>query len=75
MRFARWVFLLSGVSGILLVTPPYFLERQTGEDYAPPVTHPEYYYGFLGVTLAWAPAATPSHIVARADRRVPGATR
>lgn len=33
MRFAKWVFLLAGVSGILLVVPPYFLERQTGEDY------------------------------------------
>lgn len=53
MRFAKWVFLLAGMSGLLLVVPPYFLERQTGEDYPPPVTHPEYYYGFLGVTLAW----------------------
>ena len=53
MRFAKWVFLLAGVSGALLVVPPYFLERQTSEDYPPPITHPEYYYGFLGVTLAW----------------------
>ena len=53
MRFAKWVFLLAGISGILLVIPPYFLERQTGEDYPPPITHPEYYYGFFGVTLAW----------------------
>ena len=53
MRFARWVFLLAGVSGIVMIVPPYFLERQTGEEYPPPVTHPEYYYGFLGVTLAW----------------------
>jgi hypothetical protein len=53
MRFAKWVFLLAGLSGILLVVPPYFLERQTGEDYPPPITHPEYYYGFFGVTLAW----------------------
>jgi hypothetical protein len=53
MRSAKWVFLLAGVSGILLVVPPYFLERQTGEDYPPPITHPEYYYGFFGVTLAW----------------------
>jgi hypothetical protein len=53
MRFAKWVFLLAGVSGILIVVPPYFLERQTGEDYPPPITHPEYYYGFFGVTLAW----------------------
>jgi hypothetical protein len=53
MRLARWVFLLAGVSGILVVVPPYFLERQTGEDYPPPINHPEYYYGFFGVTLAW----------------------
>jgi hypothetical protein len=53
MRFARWVFLLAGVSGILMVVPPYFLEAKTGQDDPPPVTHPEYYYGFLGVTLAW----------------------
>ncbi len=53
MRLARWVFLLAGVSGILMVVPPYFLEAKTGQDYPPPVTHPEYYYGFLGVTLAW----------------------
>ncbi len=32
--------------------PRYFLERRTGEDYPPPVTHPEH-YGSLGVTLAW----------------------
>src|SRR6516165_4433703 len=53
MRFARWVFLLAGATGILMVVPPYFLERQTSEDYPPPITHPEYYYGFFGVTLAW----------------------
>jgi hypothetical protein len=53
MRLAKWVFLLAGVSGILMVVPPYFLERQTSADYPPAITHPEYYYGFFGVTLAW----------------------
>ncbi len=53
MRLAKWVFWLAGVSGVLLTVPPYFLERQTGEDYPPSINHPEYYYGFLGVTLAW----------------------
>jgi hypothetical protein len=43
VRFARWVFLLSGVSGVLLVVPPFVLERQTGEDYPPPVAHTEDY--------------------------------
>jgi hypothetical protein len=53
MRLARWVFLLAGISGVVLVVPPFFLEQQTGRDYPPAVTHPEYYYGFFGVTLAW----------------------
>ncbi len=53
MRLAKWVFLLAGVSGILLTLPPYFLEQRTSQEYPPAITHPEYYYGFLGVTLAW----------------------
>src|SRR5262249_46377979 len=27
--------------------------RQTSKDYPPAITHPEYYYSFFGVTLAW----------------------
>jgi hypothetical protein len=53
VRLAKWVFLLAGVSGVLMVAPLYFLEGRMGEDYPPPINHPEYYYGFLGVTLAW----------------------
>jgi hypothetical protein len=53
MRFAKWVFLFAGISGILMVLPPYFLEAKTGEEYPPPINHPEYYYGFFGITLAW----------------------
>jgi hypothetical protein len=53
MRLAKWVFLLAGVTGILMVVPPYFLEEQFGQDEPPPVNHPELYYGFFGVTLAW----------------------
>lgn len=53
MRFAKWVFLLAGGAGILVVVPGYFLERQASEYYPPPITHPVYYYGFFGVTLAW----------------------
>jgi hypothetical protein len=53
MRLAKWLFLLARVSGILLVVPANFLERQTSEAYPPSITHSEYYYGFFGVTLAW----------------------
>jgi cupin 2 domain-containing protein len=53
MRFAKWVFLLAGASGVAMVLPAYFLEERFGRDFPPPVNHPELYYGFFGVTLAW----------------------
>jgi len=53
MKFARIVFLIAGVYGLLALVPLYFMENQTGRDYPPPITHPEYYYGFIGVGVAW----------------------
>lgn len=53
MRFARIVFLVAGIYGLLVLLPMYFMEAQTGRDYPPPITHPEYYYGFIGVAVAW----------------------
>jgi hypothetical protein len=53
VRFARWVFLVAGVYGVLVMAPQYFLERRVSRDYPPAVTHPEFYYGFVGVTVAW----------------------
>lgn len=53
MRFAKWVFLAAGTIGILMVLPPYFQEEQFGRDHPPAVAHPQLYYGFFGVTLAW----------------------
>ena len=50
MRYAKWVFLLAGITGVLMVIPPYFLEQRFGQDNPPPVNHPEFYYGFFGVT-------------------------
>lgn len=52
MRFARWVFLIAGIYGLVVVTPQYFLEgmiaRMSG-----PITRPEYFYGFIGVVVAF----------------------
>jgi hypothetical protein len=53
MRFARWVFLAAGVYGVLAMVPHYFLERYINLRHPPPITHPEFFYGFVGVTLAW----------------------
>ncbi|HSD47804.1 MAG TPA: hypothetical protein VLB87_14345, partial [Pyrinomonadaceae bacterium] len=53
MRFARIVFLVAGIYGLIVLLPMYFMEERTGLDYPPPITHPEYYYGFIGVAVAW----------------------
>jgi hypothetical protein len=53
MRFAKLTFLIAGIYGLLALVPLYFMEQQTGRDYPPPITHPEYYYGFVGVAVAW----------------------
>src|SRR5215207_5804525 len=52
MRFARWVFLLAGASGVPIIAPLYFEERFF-RDNPPAINRPEFYYGFAGVTLAW----------------------
>ena len=53
MRFAKVVFLVAGIYGLIVVSPLYFLEG-TINRYAPPaITHAENFYGFIGVTLAW----------------------
>ncbi|MBA3766199.1 MAG: hypothetical protein H0W99_04270 [Acidobacteria bacterium] len=53
MRFAKVLFLIAGIYGLLVLVPQYFLEEKNGRDFPPAITHPEYYYGFIGVALAW----------------------
>lgn len=38
--FARRVFTVAGVYGILVLVPQYFMEAKVGRDYPPPITHP-----------------------------------
>jgi hypothetical protein len=52
-RFPRLVFLVAAIYGVIVLVPQYFLEAQIGRDYPPPITHPEHFYGFIGVALAW----------------------
>jgi hypothetical protein len=52
-RFARRVFMVAGIYGLFVLLPQYFMEAQIGRDYPPPITHPEHFYGFVGVALAW----------------------
>ena len=53
MRFARNIFLVAGIYGVLVLTPGYFLEARVGREQPPQITHPEYFYGFFGAALAW----------------------
>ena len=52
-RFARRVFFIAGIYGLLGVLPLYVLEQRLAEQLPPALTHPEFYYGFAGVALAW----------------------
>ncbi len=53
MKFAKWTYLIAGIYGLLILLPQYFLEAQNGIDYPPSINHPEYYYGFIGIAVAW----------------------
>lgn len=52
-KFARRVFLLAGVIGLLTLLPQFFMEGRIGRDFPPPITHPEHFYGFVGVGTVW----------------------
>jgi hypothetical protein len=53
VKFARWTYVAAAIYGILVLAPQYFMEQQIGRDYPPPITHPEQFYGFIGLALAW----------------------
>jgi hypothetical protein len=51
VRAARWIFAAAAVYGVPVLLPLYGLEERIGRDAPPPITHPEYFYGFVGVAL------------------------
>lgn len=53
MRFARIVFWIAGIWGLLVITPLYFMFDLIGRKDPPPITHPGFFYGFVGGALAW----------------------
>jgi hypothetical protein len=53
MKFAKRVFGVAGIYGMLVMLPQYFLEGKINADSPPAITHPEYFYGFIGLALAW----------------------
>jgi hypothetical protein len=53
MKFAKIVFWIAAIWGLLIITPLYFLFDAVGRKDPPPITHPGFYYGFVGAALAW----------------------
>jgi protein-S-isoprenylcysteine O-methyltransferase Ste14 len=53
MKFTRYTFLIAGIYGLLVLVPQYFMEAKVGVDNPPAITHPEYFYGFVGVAVAF----------------------
>jgi hypothetical protein len=48
-KFAQRVFFYAAIYGMIVLIPQYFLESKL----SPPTTHPEQFYGFIGIALAW----------------------
>jgi len=53
MRFAKIVFRIAGIWGVLIIAPLYFIFDTIGRRDPPPITHPGFFYGFVGLALAW----------------------
>ena len=53
MKFARWVFYIAGAYGLISVAPLYFMEQTINRQNPPAITHPMFFYGFVGVTVVW----------------------
>jgi hypothetical protein len=53
MKFAKYTFVIAGIYGLVVLLPQYFLEQKIGIDSQPAITHPEFFYGFIGVAIAF----------------------
>ena len=51
MKTPRLIFTVAAIYGLLILTPFLFLERKIAGMTPGGITHPEYYYGFLGAAL------------------------
>ena len=53
MKFAKIVFRVAGIWGFLIITPLYFMFDVIPQKDPPTITHPGFFYGFVGCALAW----------------------
>ncbi|PYV84038.1 MAG: hypothetical protein DMG93_06485 [Acidobacteria bacterium] len=52
MKFAKVVFTIAGILGLLELVPLYFMYNVIGRQDPPVITHPGFYYGFVGTVVA-----------------------
>lgn len=53
MKFAKIVFWVAGIWGVLALAPLFFIFDLIGQKDPPAITHPGFFYGFAAVGLAW----------------------
>jgi hypothetical protein len=53
MKFAKIVFWIAGIWGVLVLAPLYFMFDMISVKDPPPITHPGFYYGFTSIGLAF----------------------
>jgi hypothetical protein len=53
MKFAKIVFWIAGIWGVLVLTPLYFMFDLIGRQDPPAITHPGFFYAFVGAGLVW----------------------
>jgi hypothetical protein len=53
MKFAKIVFWIAGIWGVCILSPLYFMFDVISRQDPPPITHPAFYFGFVGAGLAW----------------------
>jgi len=53
MKFSKIIFWIAFIWGVLILTPLYFMFDTISRQDPPPITHPAFYYGFVGAGLAW----------------------
>jgi hypothetical protein len=53
MKFAKIIFAIAGVWGILVLVPFFFLVDLMGRKYAPPSSYPHFFYGFFALALVF----------------------
>jgi len=51
MKAVKSIFLIAAIYGFFVIVPSFFMEGSFARGV--PFTHPQFFYGFMGVALAW----------------------